>query len=100
MVTCTYLYLLYYLLLLYILKISADKSYGLRFRNSLLRVYIASDKKKIVGEYSGKIIYKTKTKLNTLYNKILSKYHDTNITYFILTDEEKELLEFIISLMY
>ena len=100
MVLYTYLYLLYYLLLLYILKISADKSYGLRFRNSLLRVYIASDKKKIINEYSDKIIYKTKTKLNTLYNKILSKYHDTNISYFSLTDEEKELLEFVISLMY
>jgi len=100
MVLYTYLYLLYYLLLLYILKISADKSYGLRFRNSLLRVYIASDKKKIINKYSDKIIYKTKTKLNTLYNKILSKYHDTNISYFSLTDEEKELLEFVISLMY
>jgi hypothetical protein len=100
MVLYTYLYLLYYLLLLYILKISADKSYGLRFRNSLLRLYIASDKKKFINEYSDKIIYKTKTKLNILYNKILSKYHDTNMTYFTLTDEEKELLEFVISLIY
>jgi len=94
------LYIYLYLTFLYILKISADKSYGLRFRNSLLRVYIASDKKKIINEYSRKIAYKTKTKLNVLYNKILSKYHDINIAYFNLSEEEKELIDFIISLNY
>ena len=94
------IYLYLYLIFLYILKISADKSYGLRIRNSLLRVYIASDKKKIINEYSGKIAYKTKTKLNFIFSKIISKYHDINIAYFNLSEEEKELIEFIISLNY
>jgi hypothetical protein len=82
------------------IHISADKTYNLRFRNALLRVYISSDKKRIINEYSNKIIVKTKSKFNEYYNKLLSKYYDVSLFYNSLTDEEKEILETIISLCY
>jgi hypothetical protein len=78
----------------------ADKAYNLRLRNKFLRIYIANDKKKIVNEYSNKIIVKTKSKFNEYYNKLLSKYYDTSLFYNSLTDEEKEIIEAIISLCY
>ena len=68
---------------LYIFKIASEKWYNLRFRNTLLRIYISSDKKKIVNEYSNKIVIKTKTKATNYYNKVLSKYHDVNLFYNI-----------------
>ena len=80
--------------------INSEKSYNLRFRNTLLRIYISSDKKKVVNEYSNKIAIKTKTKASNYYNKILSKYHDVNLFYNTLTDEEKAIIEAIISLCY
>lgn len=96
-----YVYLYLYLWVQYILTIiTADNSYGLRLRNSLLRIYIASDKKQYIKEYSNKIINKSKVKLTFYYNKIVSKYHDINIAYYNLSDEQKELLDFIISLHY
>jgi len=88
------------ILFLYMIHISADKTYNLRFRNALLRVYISSDKKRIINEYSNKIIVKTKSKFNEYYNKLLSKYYDTSLFYNSLTDEEKEIIEAIISLCY
>ena len=80
--------------------INSENSYNLRFRNTLLRIYISSDKKKVVNEYSNKIAIKTKTKATGYYNKLLSKYHDINLFYNTLTDEEKALIEAIISLCY
>jgi hypothetical protein len=87
-------------LFLYIINTFADKSYNLRLRNKILRIYIANDKKKVINEYSNKIIVKSKTKVNEYYNKILSKYYDVSLFYNSLTDEEKEILEVIISLCY
>jgi hypothetical protein len=88
------------ILFLYIFKIASEKWYNLRFRNTLLRIYISSDKKKIVNEYSNKIVIKTKTKATNYYNKVLSKYHDVNLFYNTLTDEEKTIIEAIISICY
>ena len=67
----------------------------LRFRNSFLRIYISSDKNRIslINDYSHKIFKKIK-------NKITNKYYDLNLFYNNLSDEEKELIEFIISLCY
>jgi len=93
-------YITIFILFLYILMINSEKSYNLRFRNTLLRIYISSDKKKVVNEYSNKIAIKTKTKASNYYNKILSKYHDVNLFYNTLTDEEKAIIEAIISLCY
>jgi len=87
-------------LFLYVFKCASERAYNLRFRNTLLRVYIASDKKKVIGEYSDKIVKKTKSKASDYYNKLLTKYYDINLFYNSLTQEEKELIETIISLCY
>jgi hypothetical protein len=80
--------------------INSEKSYNLRFRNTLLRIYISSDKKKVVNEYSNKIAIKTKTKATDCYNKVLTKYYDVNLFYNTLTEEEKAIIDAIISLCY
>jgi CRISPR/Cas system-associated endonuclease Cas3-HD len=93
--------LLFLILFLYIIKnTSANKSFNLILRNKILRIYIADDKKKLINEYSNKIIIKTKSKVNEFYNKILSKYYDMSLFYNSLTDEEKEIIETIVSLCY
>ncbi len=78
------------------LHANGEKSY-LRFRNSILRIYIASDKNKkkyeLINEYSNKIVEKVK-------NKVINKYYDLNIYYNSLSEEEKTFLDFIISLYY
>ena len=84
-------------LFLYMLNCVSERAYNLRFRNTLLRVYIATDKKKVIGEYSDKIVKKTQSKASDYYNKILMKYYDINLFYNSLTDEEKELIEAIIA---
>ena len=81
-------------------KCASEKAYNLRFRNTLLRVYIATDKKKVIGEYSDKIVKKTQSKANDYYNKVVTKYYDINLFYNSLTEEEKELIEAIIALCY
>jgi len=87
-------------LFLYVCKCASERTYNLRFRNTLLRVYIATDKKKVIGEYSDKIVKKTQSKANDYYNKVLMKCYDVNLFYNSLTDEEKELIEAIIALCY
>lgn len=95
-----YVILFFILFTLYTIQNNAESLYNLRLRNTLLRVYIASDKKQIAKEYSKKTIVKSKTIINKYYNKLLSKMHDINLLYTNLTDEEKDFLEFIISLCY
>jgi hypothetical protein len=85
-------------LFLCLLKCSSEKAYNLRFRNTLLRVYIASDKKKVINEYSHKLVNETKLKASDCYNKLVTKYYDINLLYNSLTNEEKDLIEVIISL--
>jgi len=89
-----------FILILYTSKIVSEKFYNLRFRNTLLRIYISSDKKKVVNEYSNKIAIKTKTKATDCYNKVLTKYYDVNLFYNTLTEEEKAIIDAIISLCY
>ena len=83
--TCTHFY------------VNGEKSY-LRLRNSILRIYIASDKNKlqIINEYTNKIVQK----VQKVQNKVINKYYDLNLFYNTLSDEEKELIDFIISLCY
>ena len=86
--------LVFYLFVVTNFYANGEKSY-LRFRNSILRIYIASDKDKynVTKEYSNKMMQKIKTKLT-------KKYYDLNIYYNTLTEEEKTLLDFIISLTF
>lgn len=76
---------------------TGEKSY-LRFRNSILRIYIASDKNKyeLLNEYSNKIVQK----VQKVKNKIINKYYDFNLFYSNLTEEEREFVDFIISLCF
>ena len=92
--------LLIFVFICFIIQNNGENLYNLRLRNTLLRIYIASDKKQIAKEYSKKTIVKSKTIINKYYNKLLRKIHDINLEYNNLTDEEKEILEFMISLLY
>jgi len=94
--SCLILYKCLLIVLLLLLFIHNTKSSLnnrlLRFRNSFLRLYIAANnrtKPKTINEYSKKII-----------EKIEKKYKDFAIFYNSLTDEEKEMIDFIISLIY
>ena len=75
--------------MLHIFEIVSQKTFKLRIRNSLLRLYIASDKKYIINECKNKLI-----------DKIISKYNDINLLYNSLTSEEKEFIQAIITLCY
>ncbi len=74
-------------LFLCVLKCASENSSKLRFRNTLLRVYIATDKKKVIGEYSDKLV-----------KKVLTKYYDINLFYNTLSREDRDLIEAIVSL--
>ena len=60
-------------------------------RNSILRKLISDD------VYKAKLIIKS-TKF--FYNKLLSKYYEINEKYYSLTEEERNIIETIISLAY
>jgi hypothetical protein len=77
----------------------SEKSY-FRFRNSLLRIYIANNKKDKLGEYTHKIFEKTKSKLEGVHQYTSIKYNNFNVFYNSLTDEERELINFILTLCY
>lgn len=96
LLSCVILYNCLLIVLLLLLFIHNTKSSSnnrlLRFRNSFLRFYIAANnttKPKTINEFSKKII-----------EKIEKKYKDFTIFYNSLTDEEKEMIDFIISLIY
>jgi hypothetical protein len=61
---------------------------ALRLRNSYLRVKLSSDVTKIKNYYK-KIYYKT-----------LNFYYELNSEYYSLSDEERTLIETIISVSY
>lgn len=84
---------------------SSSNNRLLQFRNSFLRFYIATNNitKTKTNEYSKKIVEKTKKKkkfTNRIYEKIETKYRDFTIFYNSLSEEEKEIIDFIISLCY
>jgi hypothetical protein len=98
---CKYLLLIIFVLYVdYNTKVSASCSIGdnsyFRVRNSLLRIYIVSDKTK-----PKQIIEKTKDQFTKhIYKKIETNYNKFTLFYNSLTNEEKELIDFIISLCY
>jgi hypothetical protein len=104
LMTSKFIIILFYLNLFIVIKnvfVNGEQSY-LRFRNSFLRIYIANEKTKqiLINDYSNKIIQKTKKIISEKYNKLMNKCYNLNYYYNTLTDEEKELIEFIISLCY
>jgi len=93
-------FLPFFILILYTTKIVSEKLYSLRFRNTLLRLYISTDKKKLCNECSKKIALNTKSNLKKYYEKLLSKYYDLNLFYNTLSEEEKAIIETILSFCY
>ena len=65
-------------------------------RNSYLRLYISNYKKK----YSIFNSANNLQKISSLYNSILSKYYDISSIYYSLSDDEKILVDSVISLLY
>jgi len=94
------IFVLFLIILNLVIIANADNLRNLRVRNVLLRIYIASDKKQILKDYYKKSLNKTKTIVLRKKESIFSKIYEINMIYNNLTDEEKELLEFIISLCY
>ena len=94
------IFVLFLIILNLVIIAHADNLRNLRLRNALLRIYIASDKKQILKDYYKKSLNKTKTIVLRKKESIFSKIYEINMIYNNLTDEEKELLEFIISLCY
>jgi len=47
-----------------------------------------------------KLVASTKEKTNQIYNSVLSKYHDAQIAYYSLPQEDRDLIEQIINLHF
>jgi len=86
---------IYYSNLLITSSISINDNNYLRLRNYTLRITILKNIKK-----TKLYIKNIKTTTNNLYNKMLTVYYDANYKYYSLSDEERDLLENIISLCY
>ena len=93
-------FVIFLIILNFVIIANAVKLHNLRLRNALLRIYIASDKKQLLKDYYKKSLNKTKAIVLRKKESIFSKIYDINMIYNNLTDEEKELLDFIISLCY
>lgn len=96
------LFTLLFTLLIHFMKISVNSVNinNVRLRNTMLRIYIASDKKEILKDYYKKLLYKSKAIVLKKKENIVSKIYELNMIYNNLTDEEKDFLEFILSLCY
>ena len=70
--------------------------YYLMTRNNLLRTLLSTT------EYrkTRVLLNKTTDLYNNIYNKILSMYYDTNGKYYSLSEDDKTIIETIISLCY
>jgi hypothetical protein len=95
----SFIYFIFYLFLFHKIIVTSEQRY-LRMRNIFLRIYLANEKSRplLMNEYSQKITQKIKNKVNHYYYKMMNSLYDINMFYSNLKDEEKELLEFIISL--
>ena len=72
---------------------------NLRLRNTWLRVIIFNNYYKNVKSKSVRYIYELKEYLNNKQS-IANSYYDSIYKYYSLTDEDKEIIEFITSFLY
>ena len=87
-----YIVLFYIIYLFFEIKyIHSEKSY-LRFRNSLLRIYIENDKETIPNDYDFKIINKNKNNIHVSCQSTLSKHYDINLIYNSLIKPENDFV--------
>lgn len=94
------IFVLFLIIVNFVIIANAANLNNLRIRNALLRIYIASDKTKILREYYKKTLYKTRSLILEKKENIVSKIYEINMIYNNLTAEEKEILGFILSLCY
>lgn len=87
-------------------QIKGDYSGYMKFRNNMLRVLV-SDRyypfKRIIEIQNIKMKYIkniTSKQILKMYDKCLSQYYDTSITYNSLSEEDKTIIETILSLCY
>lgn len=86
-------------LLLQIKYINTEKSF-LQFRKTILkRAYIAIDKTEKICDYSYKIITTTKNNVENIHEYAINKYHNINVFYNNLTENEKEFMKAIMLLV-
>ena len=88
------------------IQIKGDHASYMKFRNNMLRVLI-SDRyyplKRMIEIQNIKVKYIkniTSKKILKLYDRCLSQYYDTIITYNRLSEEEKTIIETILSMCY
>ena len=88
------------------IEIRGNYNSYMKFRNQTLRLLLSEDYssfKKLIEVQNIKIKYLkniTSKNLLRIYDKALSKYYDVNILYNSLTDDEKNILEAVLSLCY
>ena len=70
--------------------------YYLMTRNSVLRTLLSTTEYKKTRI----LLKKTNELYNNIYNKILSIYYDSNYKYHSLSEDDKTIIETIISLCY
>lgn len=71
----------------------------LRLRNTSLRFIISDDFQRLSRNINNMKLL-TKDKINVILNKCMSKYYHISYLYYDLSDEEKDIIEFITSLCY
>lgn len=87
-------------------EIKGNYSEYMKFRNSALRILISKEYynlKKILLVQNIKLKYLkniSSKKLLKIYDKALSKYYDCNINYSSLSEDDKTIIETILSLSY
>ena len=87
-------------------QIKGDYTSYMKFRNNMLRVLISEryyPLKKMIEIQNIKIKYIkniTSKEILKLYDKCLSQYYDINITYNSLSEDDKTIIETIMSMCY
>jgi hypothetical protein len=79
---------------------SINFNVNLRLRNTWLRVIIFNNYYKNVKAKSVGYLLELKDYLNNNKQSIVNSYYDSIYKYYTLTDEDKEIIEFIASFLY
>jgi len=87
-------------------QIKGDTTTYMKFRNNMLRILV-SDRyhplKRMIENQNIKIKYIkniTSKKILKLYDKCLSQYYDISVTYNSLSEDDKTIIETILSMCY
>lgn len=93
------MYCILYLAALYIV-IASERPFQ-RIRNDYLRFYIVKKTEFMKKPNRLKILsHHIQEKTNKIYHSVLSRYHDGQIFYYSLSDEDRELIEQLINMHF